>query len=297
MTPADTLRVAGLSNRGGGPATTNGSQMPMLEVNGTSLCYDVRGQGPPVLFLHGLGSSLHDWQFQVAEFGEDYQTITFDLRGHGGSARPRGPYSMDTFAADAAGLLRCLGIESAHVVGISLGGGIAFQMAVSFPGVVKSLVIVNSAPDATVRTFKARLMVAARIGMVRVLGLRRVGIALSNRLFPGPDPAGVRAAFLERFVHNDRDSYLAAIRAFIGWSVASQIEKIACPALVIAADNDYTPLAVKEAYVAKMPNAKLVVIPDSRHAVPVERPAGFNAVLRTFLEAQSGRDREGSEDD
>lgn len=263
--------------------------MPKLDVNGTDLCYEVSGQGPPILFLHGLGSCLQDWQFQVAEFSKDHQVVTFDLRGHGHSAKPRGPYRMETFAADAVGLLRGLGIESAHVVGISLGGGIAFQMAVSFPSVVRSLVIVNSAPDATIRTFKQRLMVAVRIGMVRVLGLRRVGEALSKRLFPGPDLAGVRAAFLERFARNDRDSYLAAIRAFIGWSVASQIARIVCPTLVIAADKDYTPVAVKEAYVAKMPGAQLVVIPDSRHAVPMEKPTTFNAVLRTFLDEQFAR--------
>jgi pimeloyl-ACP methyl ester carboxylesterase len=196
---------------------------------------------------------------------------------------------MTMFASDAAGLLRALGIESAHVVGVSLGGGIAFQMALTFPSLVKSLVIVNSAPDATVRTLKQRLMVASRFAMVRLLGLPRVGKALAKKLFPEPELGGVRATFVERFARNDRASYLAAIRAFLGWSVLPQIGNIACPTLVIAADHDYTPVAVKEAYVSLIPGSKLVVIPDSKHAVPVERPQPFNAALRAFLEGQSAR--------
>ncbi|MFY9780092.1 MAG: alpha/beta hydrolase [Candidatus Baltobacteraceae bacterium] len=262
--------------------------MPTLDVNGTTLNYEVTGQGEPLLFLHGLGSCLQDWEFQVPEFSRDHRVIAFDLRGHGDSSRPPGPYSMPMFAADAAGLLRALGVQSAHVVGVSLGGGIAFQMAVSYPALVKSLVIVNSGPDATIRTFPQRLMVTSRFAMVRLLSFRKVGEAVSKKLFPEPELAGVRASFIERYARNDKKSYLATLRAFVGWSVLAQIGEIACPTLAIAADHDYTPLALKEAYVAKMPAAKLVVVPDSRHALPVERPQRFNAVLRAFLEEHSG---------
>jgi pimeloyl-ACP methyl ester carboxylesterase len=265
--------------------------MPTLDVNGIRLYYELSGQGEPLLFLHGLGSCSQDWEFQVAEFAKDFRVITGDLRGHGQFARPRGPYSMQMLASDAAGLLHALGVEAAHVVGLSLGGAVAFQMAVSFPSLVKSLVIVNSGPDAKIRTVRQRLMVASRFAMVRLLGLRRVGEALSKRLFPGPDLAGVRATFMERFVRNDRDSYLAALRALLGWSVISQIGNISCPTLIIAADNDYTPVATKEAYVTKIPGAKLVVIPDSGHALPVEKPRSFNTALQTFLEEQSSRAR------
>jgi 3-oxoadipate enol-lactonase len=263
--------------------------MPTLDVNGIRLAYEIAGSGTPLVFLHGLGSCAQDWEFQVAEFSNDYQVITLDLRGHGNSAKPRGPYHMRTFAADVAGLLGELGIDAAHVVGLSLGGGVAFQLAVSFPTLVKSLVIVNSAPDATIRTVRQRLLVAMRFAMVRVLGLRKVGAALAKNLFVGPELAGVRAVFLERFVRNDRDSYLASLRALIGWSVSAQIGSITCPTLVIAADNDYTPVTLKEEYVAKIPGAKLTIVPNSRHALPVEKPERFNAVLRAFLEEQSRR--------
>jgi len=192
---------------------------------------------------------------------------------------------MTMFADDVAELLATLRIESAHVVGVSLGGGVAFQLAVSHPSLVRSLVIVNSSPDARVHDLKTRVAIAARMAMVRVLGLRRLGALLAKALFPEPNLAEVRAAFLARYVQNNTNPhiYIAALRAFIGWSVLDKIGGIAAPTLVIAAEHDYTPVASKEAYVEKIPGAKLVVIPDSRHAVPLERPEAFNAALRAFL--------------
>jgi pimeloyl-ACP methyl ester carboxylesterase len=260
--------------------------MPIQTVNGINLYYEVTGEGPPLLFLHGLGSSSQDWELQVAEFAKDYRVVTLDLRGHGQSGKPRGPYSMAMLATDAAELLRSLGIASAHVVGLSLGGGVAFQLAVAYPGLVRSLVVVNSTPDAEVRSLQQRAMVATRFALIRLLGFRRFGKILAKNLLPEPELAAVRATFLERYARNDKTGYLAALRAFLGWSVLASIGAIACPTLIVAADNDYFPTAQKEAYVALIPGATLVVVPDSRHALPVERPQAFNAVLRRFLDAQ-----------
>jgi 3-oxoadipate enol-lactonase len=121
------------------------------------LYYEEHCQGQPLLFIHGLGSSTQDWELQVQEFSITYRVITFDLREHGQSDKPAGPYSMSIFVADTARLLRTLGIESAHVAGLPLAGGVAFQLAVDAPELLKTMVIVNSAPELVVRTFKYRL--------------------------------------------------------------------------------------------------------------------------------------------
>jgi 3-oxoadipate enol-lactonase len=263
--------------------------MPTLALNGTEIYHEEAGEGTPLLFVHGLGSSAQDWEFQAAEFSKDYRVITLDLRGHGRSGKPPGPYTMEMFARDAVGLLHAVSVQSAHVVGVSLGGGVAFEMAVRFPSAVRSLVIVNSGPDAKIRSFRQRLLVWTRMLMARFLSFRKIGETVGKKLFPEPELAGVRAMFVERYARNDRQGYRASLRAFIGWSVASQIESIACPTLAIAADNDYTPVALKEAYVRRMPGAELVVIPDSRHALPMEKPQQFNAVLRAFLERHAER--------
>lgn len=257
--------------------------MPTVQSNGINLYYETHGEGQPLLFIHGLGSSSRDWEFQVPAFSISYQVITFDLRGHGQSDKPSGPYSMAMFAADTAGLLRALAIDQAHVVGLSLGGGIAFQLAVEAPQIVKTLVIVNSAPELVVRSFRDQLAVWQRLAIVRLLGMRKMGEVLSKRLFVKPEYTQLRETFVARWAENDQRAYLDAMRAMIGWSVTAQLGTIRCPTLIISADQDYTPLSLKEAYTAKIPNAQLVTISDSHHALPVEKPREFNQALEKFL--------------
>ena len=257
--------------------------MPTLLVNNCSLYYEVQGQGETLLFIHGLGSSTRDWDAQVSVFASAYQVVTFDLRGHGRSDKPAGPYRIDQFAADAIGLLDALHVASAHVVGISLGGGVAFQIAIDYPARVKSLTIVNSAPALGVNPEDARKEIERRVAIVQQMGMRAMGEALSPNLFPKPEQAALRQTFIERWAENDPPAYIEATRSMLGWTVLDKIGSIQCPSLIIASDQDYTPVAAKEAYVKLMPQAQLVVLPDSHHAVPIEDPPNFNAALMTFL--------------
>ncbi|HEY5730663.1 MAG TPA: alpha/beta hydrolase, partial [Anaerolineales bacterium] len=227
--------------------------MPKLHANNIDLYYETAGQGPPILFIHGLGSSARDWEKQIPIFSKQYQAVSLDLRGHGISQKPPGPYSMSLFANDIAGLIEALGIAPVHVVGISLGGMIAFQLGVDHPGLLKSLVIVNSGPEAVVRTIKDRWQVFMRFAVVRLLGMRKMGEVLGARLFPREEQAGLREVFVERWAENDKRAYLNTLRAIVGWSVADCIHNINLPTLVVAADGDYTPVSAKEAFVGEMP--------------------------------------------
>ncbi len=260
--------------------------MPTLHLNQTNLYYETNGEGQPLVLIHGLGSSGRDWEFQVAEFSKRYRVITPDLRGHGRSDKSAGPYSMKMFAADTVMLFDALGVESAHVVGLSLGGGVAFQLAVDYPARVKSLVIVNSAPELILRTLVEKIAVYQRFVIVPLLGMRRMGQALAPRLFPKPQHAALRTQFVERLAQNDPRAYLDTVRAMVGWSVTERLPTIQCPTLVISADQDYTPVSLKEAYVKAIPNAQLAVIPDAHHATPMEVPDKFNALVMEFIAKQ-----------
>lgn len=262
--------------------------MPKTVVNHIQMHYEENGQGEPLVFIHGLGSSTRDWELQVGEFSKDYRVITLDLRGHGQSDKPGGRYSMPMFADDVVGLLKALDIEAAHVVGLSLGGMVAFQLALDFPGMVKTLVIVNSFPEVVIRSFKDLLDALQRFAIVRLKGMRKMGEVLASRLFPKEEHAPIRAIFADRWAENDTRAYQNTMKAILGWSVTKRLGTIQCPTLVIAADQDYTPVAHKEAYTKLIPSAQLVVIPDSRHATPVEHPEVFNATLREFLRSRKG---------
>ena len=110
-----------------------------------------------------------------------------------------------------------------------------------------------------------------------------MGQNLAPNLFPEPEHASLREAFIERWAENDPNAYIEATRSMLGWDVNSQLSTICCPTLIIASDQDYSPVAVKKAYAELMPNAQFTVIANAHHAVPIERPQEFNAVLAQFL--------------
>lgn len=258
--------------------------MPTIQVRDTMLYYEVAGAGPPVLLLHGLGSSSEDWALQTPEFAKNYTVVTVDTRGHGRSAKPPGPYSIPQFAADVAALMACLEIVPAHVLGLSMGGMIAFQLAVDYPYLLRSMVIVNSYPELLPQNLAQRLAWYRRQVIIRLLGMKRMGQYLGGLLFPEPHQAELRQILAERWAKNDKRAYLATTKALYGWSLTRRLGEIRCPTLVITADQDYTPVAHKEAYTAKIPGARLVVIPNSRHATPVDQPERFNEVVLEFWE-------------
>ena len=257
--------------------------MPTTRVNGVELYYETHGDGPPVLLIHGLGSSTRDWEPQVAALATRFRVITFDVRGHGRSEKPRQRYSVKLFADDTAALIRALDVGPVHVIGISMGGMIAFQLAVDAPELVRSLVIVNSGPAMPIKTLSQRLMIWTRIAIVRVQGMRKMGEVLAQRLLPKPEHATIRAQFIARWAENDPVAYLSALKGLVNWSVMDALPRIERPVLVLTGDLDYTPVAFKQAYTAMMKHAELVVIDDARHFAPIERPEPFNAALLAFL--------------
>ena len=125
-----------------------------------------------------------------------------------------------------------------------------------------------------------------RFFLLRVMGIQRMAQFLGTRLFPKPEQQQLRQVAIERLALNDKQAYLNTFRALVGWSVLDRLSTINCPTLVIAADKDFAPMARKEVTVTKIPNAKLVVIDDSRHATPMEHPDKFNSVLMEFLSGQ-----------
>ncbi len=264
--------------------------MTTLEIDGAELHFEERGSGAPVLFLHGLGSSSAAWEPQLAHFAARYRCIALDARGSGRSrdlAHPHGPFAVRTFARDAAVLLERLSASPAHVVGLSMGGMIAFQLAVDAPAAVRTLTIVNSAPALVPRTARERLALLTRKVMTRVVGPAGMSKVLAPRLFPKPEQASLRAEFIRSMAENDRRAYIATTNAIVGWSVEDDIGAIDAPTLIIAADQDYTPVAFKEAYARRMKHARVEVASDAHHAFPVEHPERFNAMLETFLQQQA----------
>lgn len=257
--------------------------MPTVKTGDIQTHYEIHGEGEPLVLIHGLGSSGRDWELQVPEFSKHFKVITYDVRGFGHSNKAPGPYNALKFSDDLRGLLDGLKIKSAHFLGISMGGMIAFQFAVDNPERVKSLVVVNSWVDFNPRNFKERLKLWRRTVLFRLFSMRKIGEVLSKQLFIYPNQGIFRQKMVERWVDNHKPTYMAVMRGIVGWSIADRVNEVTCPTLVVAADNDYTSLDDKEDYTTQLPNAELVVIEDSRHAVSMEKYEEFNQVVMKFL--------------
>jgi len=261
--------------------------MAFFEHEGCSLHYEEYGQGEPLVLLHGLGSSCQDWELQVPELARHYRLILMDMRGHGRSDKPRDGYSIATFSEDLLALLEHLQTGPVHVVGLSMGGMVGFQFAVDHPDWLRSLCIVNSAPEVKRRTRGDWIWWAKRWSLARLLSVETIGKGLAERLFPKPQQADLRHKMAQRWARNDKRAYLASFDAIVDWGVAERINQIRCPTLVISADHDYTPVDLKERYVRLIPQARLAVIEDSRHATTLDQPHVFNQTLLHFLAAST----------
>jgi 3-oxoadipate enol-lactonase len=258
--------------------------MAFFEHDGCSLHYEEYGQGAPLLLMHGLGSSCQDWEYQIPALAAHYRVIVMDIRGHGRSDKPRERYTIAGFSADVEALIDHLQLGPVHFVGLSMGGMIGFQLAVDHPHLLKSLCIVNSGPQVKIQSASDVLQWAKRWGLGRLLSMSTIGKGLGQNLFPKPEQADLRRKIAERWGQNDKRAYLASFDAIVGWGVQERLGRITCPTLIISADRDYTPVAIKQAYVELIPNARLVVIHDSRHATPLDKPGEFNRVLLEFID-------------
>ena len=241
------------------------------------------GAGPPVVLLHGLGSSSHDWEYQIPVLSESYRVVAPCLRGFGDSEKPAGPHSVKTWSEDVVALIEHLGLGPAHLLGFSMGGAIAFQTAVDHQRLLRSMTIVNSLPSFELNHWKKYLMVLTRIAMARTLGMPRLARYVAKRMFPAPEQAELQRRMIERHSRNCRDSYVSAVNALAGWTVADLIHEIDVPTLVLAADRDYTPVAEKERYVEVMRNARLVKVENSRHVSHVDQSEALNRAVLDFL--------------
>jgi pimeloyl-ACP methyl ester carboxylesterase len=269
--------------------------MAMLFLPDAELHYEQRGRGEPVVLLHGLGSSSEDWEPQLASLASRYRVIAVDMRGSGRSrdlVRPSGPFSVSVFAADVAAVLDHLDAAPAHVVGLSMGGMVAFQLALDHPRVVRTLTIINSGPALVPRTWQEHVVIGMRLAIAATWGPKAMAKMLAPKLFPRDERA--RETFIERMARNDRHAYAATQRAIVGFDVSKRIGAITVPALIVASDEDYTSVERKQEYAKSMRDARVVVVPDSRHALPIEEPHKLQPILEAFLAAH--RETKGDDD-
>lgn len=257
--------------------------MKYIKLKNGRVAYTQRGQGTPVLLVHGLGSSSRDWEPQMNDLSRVASVWALDLRGHGESDLLNRPLLLGELADDVAEFIRAMGIQGCMLVGISMGGMISFDLMARYPQLVSGMVAINSAPSFPVDRWSIRLRLAFRLSVLRLLGMRNMSRLIARNLFPHPYQLPLRQQLVDSFSKNDLRSYRYAVGAIAGWSSVPAINQVDLPILVVTGDRDYTPIAFKKAYCDELLNAELAVVCDSGHATPLDQPEQMNMLLRRFL--------------
>lgn len=267
--------------------------MPEVDVgSGVCLYYELddftepwKAGPPPILFLHGLGGDRRMWLYQVPAFCGRYPTVVVDLRGHGRSSRPTDDFTVADMARDVLRLTRVLGIERAHIVGLSMGGLVAQQLAGDFPLVIASLTLCDtfaSIPPQLESFARETLAWIAEHDMAEVARVR-VRAAFSDHV----DPA-LCEYWIEQVAKNDKATYERAARATFSFSAAGRLAGLNVPVLVmVGAEDRVTPPPLAHELAAQIPGARVVEIPRAGHISNAENPAAFNRALADFLASTS----------
>jgi 3-oxoadipate enol-lactonase len=262
-------------------------EMPMglATVNGVDLNYKLEGDGAEtIVLINGLADELETWDFQVPAFlAAGYRVLRFDNRGIGASSKPAGPYSSQMLADDAKRLVDSLGLTGFHLMGVSMGGMIAQEYALSYPGDLQSVTFgcTYAAPG----PFCAR-MFAMWADMAPVVGVPFVmrDVALWAFTLPFFEQRGAELAEFEtamRYMDQPVHAYLAQLAVIQNHDTASRLDQISVPTLVLAGEQDILiPVSLSRRIHEAIPGSQWATTRGG-HACVWEYPDEFN---RTFLD-------------
>lgn len=264
------------------------------------------GEGPPIVFVHGLSGSWPNWLEQLPVFAADedssplggHRVIAMDLPGFGHSPMPRERITISGYARLLDGLLDELGIDAAAVVGNSMGGFVSAELAIAFPQRVERLVLVSPAGISSYRHPRGTRALPALHRGERIVAAYTAWIAaksdiVTKRAFlrnatlglvarhPGRLPAALAA---EQLRGVGKPGFVQALDAILDYDFRDRLPEIACPTLIVWGDADRV-LTVHDAavYAELIPDSRKVIYADTGHVAQLERPDAFNALLGEFL--------------
>ncbi|SMB99198.1 Pimeloyl-ACP methyl ester carboxylesterase [Thermanaeromonas toyohensis ToBE] len=262
--------------------------MPWQEVNGIRIYYEVYGAGEPLLLIEGLGYALWMWEKQIEAFSREFQVIAFDNRGVGKSDKPDEPYTIELMAYDAGELLNRLGITKAHILGVSMGGIIAQALALLYPKLVHTLVLVCTTfggphavpvPKETVEAMLNKRKLPAREALKEAMRYAFGQEFLSRN--PGE---------LDRLVEQrlsdplPRYAWMRQWEAILKVDLGEKVRNIKAPTLILTGDDDRViPAQNSKLLHERIEGSLLEIFPGGGHLFFMEQAAPFNNRVLTFL--------------
>jgi pimeloyl-ACP methyl ester carboxylesterase len=263
--------------------------MPQVQVDGLSIYYDVQGEGDPLLLIPYLSADHACYAFQLPAYTEHFSCIAIDLPGSGESDKPPGPYSTDAYADQVAGFLGAIGVESAHVAGVSLGAAVAMHLAARHPERVRSLSL-HSAWDKT----DAYLTTCVEMWRTLAQSLPTVADMVIQAIFPlafTPEMYVTRPEYVDALVDFVRgrpaqplEAFMAQSDAALAHDVSAALGDIEAPALITFGGRDLVcSTRFADPLTSAIAGSELVVFDHLSHAGLHEDPEAFNRTTLDFL--------------
>jgi pimeloyl-ACP methyl ester carboxylesterase len=263
--------------------------MPEVEVDGLTINYDAQGDGEPLLLIPYLSADHACYAFQLPAYTEHFYCIAVDLPGTGSSDKPAGPYSTESYADQVAAFLGAIGVEQAHVAGVSLGAGVGMHLAARYPGRVRSLSL-HSAWDTT----DLYLKTVVELWRALASSLPTVADAVIQGIFPlcfTPEMYVSRPEFVDTLVDFVRsrpaqpvDAFLAQTEAALAHDASAVLREIGVPTLITVGAHDLVcSPRFAEPLKAGIGESELVVFEHLSHAGLHEDPETFNRATLDFL--------------
>ncbi|MBW3652794.1 MAG: alpha/beta hydrolase [Actinobacteria bacterium] len=260
------------------------------------------GEGSPLIFIHGLSGCWQNWLEQIPYFARDHRVIAVDLPGFGQSEMPAQEISISGYADAIDELMTELGIDTAQVVGNSMGGFIGAELAIRYPARVERLVLLAAAGLSieSVRTQRTQGLrhrmenvlfftlghIASRSHQVALRARLRHALLLLVAAHPSKLPGPLAA---QQVLGSGKPGFSDALEAMCRFPLRDRLEKIGCPTLIIWGDKDrLVPLKDASVFEELIPDARKIVYKDTGHVVMMERPDRFNEDVRAFLAEDPG---------
>jgi 3-oxoadipate enol-lactonase len=263
--------------------------MPFANSAGTRIYWEESGQGAPILLIMGLGYAHQMWHRTRPILESKYRTILFDNRGVGKSDVPLGPYPVAQMADDAAAVLDAAGIEKAHVYGVSMGGMIAQEFAIRFPGRVNRLILGCTACGGS-------HAVTAAPPVLQVLMARATMTAEEGAEAMVPyiyDPSTPRERIdedlaIRRTVYPTAQGYMGQVQGIMAWSCYDRLDSIKAPTLIIHGETDQlVPPENAKIIADRIAGVEVVMLPKTSHIYPTDQPEISHAAILQFLAARA----------
>lgn len=268
--------------------------MPTVDVNGVSLFYESKGEGPEtIVFSHGYLMDSTMYAEQVNELSKNYRCICFEHRGHGRSELAHDGYTMDNLVTDAIALIEALNLGPVHYVGMSTGGFVALRIALRRPELLRSMALLSTSAEgestSALKKNTLLLNVVHWIGWWPVIG--QVLKMVFHSTFLNDTSRRQEINYWKDIFtkQNKRTMYLFGKAIFArDKSLLNQLTKISLPTLVIVGEKDLlTPVSRSRNLATHIQGADLIEIPDAGHGVTMEKAPQVTAALRNFYVSQS----------